>query len=130
VTLGTTADAAALNNLNQVLHIWDLTSSTDEGLFFTDTSNPAGSLLLLRTGDELDTTGDGVADWTLTDFNAATVTADPLSFGDDGLAYVHVDLTPIAGGSATQAIISIAIPEPATLSLAGIGALGLLRRRR
>jgi hypothetical protein len=130
VTLGSTVDAAALNNLEQVIHIWDLTSSTDEGLFFTDTGNVAGTLLLLRTGDELDTTGDGVADFTLTDFNASSTITQPLDFGDDGRIFVDVDLTPIGGGTAVQSIISIVVPEPASLSLVGLGALGLLRRRR
>jgi hypothetical protein len=130
VTLGTTVDAAAVNDLNQVIHIWDLTSSTDEGLFFTDTANVAGSLLLLRTGDQLDTTGDGVADYTLTDFNASSTITQPLDFGDNGLVYVDVDLTPIGGGTATQAIISVAVPEPGALSLLAMGAVGLIRRRR
>ena len=130
VTLGSTVDAAAINDQDQVIHIWDLTSSTDEGLFFTDTANVAGSLLLLRTGDELDTTGDGIADYTLTDFNASSTITQPLDFGDNGLVYVDVDLTPIGGGTATQAIISVAVPEPGALSLLAVGALGLLRRRR
>ncbi len=130
VTLGTTVDGAALNNLNQVLHIWDITSTTDEGLFFTDTANVAGSLLLLRSGDQLDTTGDNVADWTLTDFNASATITDPLAFGDNGLAYIDVDLTPIAGGTVVQAIISVAIPEPGSLALAAIGSLAMLRRRK
>jgi MYXO-CTERM domain-containing protein len=129
VTLGTTVDAAALNDLNQLIHIWDLTSGTDEGLFFTDTANVAGSLLLLRVGDQLDTTGDGVADFTLTDFNASSTITQPLDFGEDGRVYVDVDLTPIGGGTAAQAIISVAVPEPGALSLLALGALGLMRRR-
>ena len=130
VALGTTADGAALNDLNQIIHIWDLTSSTDEGLFFTDTANVAGSLLLLRTGDQLDTTGDGTADFTLTDFNASATITQPLDFGDDGRVFVDVDLTPLGGGTAVQAIISVAIPEPGALALLAVAGMGLLRRRK
>jgi hypothetical protein len=130
VTLGTTADAAAINDLNQVIHIWDLTSGTDEGLFFTDPANVAASLLLLRTGDELDTSGDGTADFTLTDFNASAGITQPLDFGDNGRVYVDVDLTPLGGTDAVQAIISVVVPEPGALSLLAVAGIGLLRRRK
>jgi hypothetical protein len=130
LTYGGTVDAAAINESNQIIHIWDLTSSTDEGLFVTDGTNVASTFLLLRTGDPLDTTGDGTADFTLTDFNASSTITHPLDFGDNGLVYLDVDLTPIGGGTAVQSIISVAVPEPGALALLGIGALGLLRRRK
>lgn len=130
VTLGTTIDAAAINNLNQIIQIWDLTSGTDEGLFFGNANDVGSSILLLRTGDELDVTGNGVADYVLTDFNASATITDPLAFGDDGLVYLDVDLAPIGGGTAERAIISVVVPEPGAISILAIGAAGLLRRRR
>jgi len=130
-TLGTTIDAAAVNNLNQLIQLWD-TSTTTESLFFTgDPNNAAASTIkLLSTNDLLDVNGDTIADYTLTDFNASATITDPIDFGDDGRIFLDVDITPVAGGTALQAIIMIAVPEPGTLGLIGIGALGLFRRRR
>lgn len=131
ITLGTTIDAAAINNLGQILQLWDLSSATDEGLFLGNSDNVSLSTLLLRVGDELDTDGDGDADYILSDFNASSTITHPLVLGDDGWVYLDVDLTTIGTTTVNQAIIGInTIPEPAALSLLGAGGLLLLRRRR
>jgi len=123
--------AAAINNLGQILQLWDLTSTTDEGLFLGDSDNVSLSTLLLRVGDELDTDGDGDADYVLSDFNASSTVTHPLVLGDDGWVYLDVDLTTIGTTTVNQAIIGInTIPEPAALSLLGAAGLLLLRRRR
>jgi hypothetical protein len=130
LTLGTTIDAAAINNLDQIVQLWDLPGTGQEGLFFGSASDVGASVLLVRTGDTLDVNGDNVADFTLTDFNASTTISKPLDFGDAGVVYVDVDLTPIAGGTVVESIIAVAVPEPATVSLALISTAALLARRR
>jgi hypothetical protein len=86
---------------------------------------------VLQLGDTIDTTGDNVADFTLTDFNAATIIDMALDIADDGRIWLDVDLTPIAGGSAVASIIGVTVPEPGSaLALVGIGGIAAIRRRR
>lgn len=131
LTLGSTVDGAAINNLNQVVHIWDLVGTQpNEALFFGNGAALGSSSLLLRTGDLIDTTGDSVADYTLVNFLASTGVAKGMDFGDDGRVFVEVELTPIGGTGVLEAIIAVTIPEPAGIGLiAAAGLLGLRRRR-
>ncbi len=129
VTLGSTLDGAAINNVGNIVQLWDLTSSTDEGLFFGHSSNPELSQLVLRTGDTLDFDGDGVADAVLDDFNASSVVTPPLDLGDDGWIYLDVDITPTGSADSIEAVIGVLVPEPGALSLLACSSLALLRRR-
>jgi hypothetical protein len=124
LTLGTTIDAAVLNNNNEIVQLWDLQAG-GEALFWG-----AASIPLLRTGDELDTTGDGMANWILSDFNVSTTITDPVDFADNGRVFVHVDLTQIGGGTAVDAIISVAVPEPTSFGMAMLCALALALSRK
>ncbi|MBC8107439.1 MAG: PEP-CTERM sorting domain-containing protein [Anaerolineae bacterium] len=80
----------------------------------------------------VDLTGDNVADYTLTDFEASSIINAALDISDNGnIVYVEVGLTPIAGGAEMAAIIGVAVPEPTVaMALLGIGAMGVVRRRR
>jgi hypothetical protein len=91
VTLGSSVNALSINNLNQAIFIWTVTGG--EALFFaSDASNLSGAVLLLRTADEIDEDGDGVGDWTVTDFNASGVIGPGLDLGENGLVYVELDV--------------------------------------
>jgi hypothetical protein len=131
VTLGATIDAASINNLGQIAQIWDIAGATgDEGLFFGHSDDVSASQLLLRVGDQLDTDGDGTADFSLVDFQSSTTITYPLDLGDDGWIYVEVDLMDLSTQTELEAIIGFnTIPEPASLSLVGAAGLLLLRRR-
>ncbi|HRK30255.1 MAG TPA: hypothetical protein PLD59_04175, partial [Tepidisphaeraceae bacterium] len=126
LTLGTTIDAAAINNLNQIVQLWDLPGTSQEGLFFGHADSIGDSILLGRTGDLLDVNGDTVADYTLTDFNGSSTISNPIDLGDGPKIYVDVDLIPIGGTAAVEAIIAFTVPEPGSAALAGIAALQLL----
>lgn len=131
VTLGATVDMVSINNLNQIAAIWDLTPATDEVLLFGDGMNFAATAqVLLRVGDLLDIDGDTVADFTLTDFNASAGVAPGLDISDSGKIYVNVDITPIGGGTAIEAIIGVAIPAPGAAGLMALAAIAGARRRR
>jgi hypothetical protein len=124
---GFTMRAASINNLNQVVHMWG--SGTDEHLFFGDGTDLANSIQLLQTGDEIDVTGDNIADYQVTDFQASTVIGPGLSLAEDGWVYLETNMIPVGGGSTINAIIGLQVPEPATGVALALAAL-MLRRRR
>ena len=84
-----------------------------------------GSLVLARTGDAVDLDGDGLLDDGLfiRDFSV-----DDAVLGGGNLVFA-ARLEDAAGGARGQALLRVAVPEPATLSLLAIPALALLRRR-
>jgi hypothetical protein len=123
---GYTLRAASINNLDQVVHMWG--SSTDEHLFFGLGSALSSSVQLLQTGDQIDTDGDGTADFSITDFQASTVIGPGLSLAEDGWVYVETKMLPIGGGTEIEGIIGILVPEPGTWCLLGLAALALRRR--
>jgi len=131
ITLGVGAAirAASINNAGQVAFIWGWGSGTSaqEYLFLGPGSALASSVKLLGINDEIDVTGDGTADWRITDFNASGTIGPGLDLGPGGLVFVDVDMVPVDGGSTVQAII--AVPEPATALLAALGLLACTRRR-
>src|SRR5690606_16059139 len=96
-------------------------------LFLGNVSDFANAQVLLQTGDLLDTNGDNIADFILSDFLASATITNVMDFSDHGTFFLEVDLTPIAGGTALEAIIGIsvaAVPEPGTMALAGAGVAG------
>lgn len=110
VTLGPTVRGLALNDAGVAVWAWTTSSGpTDEALFVGPADALASaSALVLRTGQGLDTTGDGVADATVVGFAFD---------GDDGhgalqlgaapVVYVRVDLVPAAGGPERTAIVGL-----------------------
>lgn len=129
ITLGGNVRAASINNLNQAAHMWAFGAS-GEALFAGDAANLAASTLLLKTGDTIDVNGDNAADWTVTDFKASNAIGPGLDLGEDGYVYAEVDLTPIGGGAAIEAVIRLAIPTPGTLGALALAGLAASRRRR
>jgi hypothetical protein len=130
LTLGATVDMVSINNNNNIAMIWDVVGATGaEALFYGPGSNLlAGSTALLRTGDLLDFNGDNDADVILTDFTASATIAPGLDIADNGVIYVNVSVTPIAGGAAFEAVI--AIPAPGAVSVLGLAGVVAMRRRR
>ncbi len=121
-----TFDGAAINNLNEVVFIAD--TDLVETLFWAaDASNLGGAIALLSVGDLVDVDGDLIGDYTLTDFNAATIASQGMDFADDGMLYISVDLRDDAGLT-VDAIIGVAVPAPSALLGLGLGAA--MRRRR
>ena len=127
---GAATRAISINNLNQVVHMWGWGSgaSLQEHLFFGDGADLANSIRLLSLGDEIDADGDGIADFLLTDFSASTVVGPGLRLAEDGYVFLEVVMRSIAEQTTHNAIIRVAIPEPASLVLLALA--GLLLRRR
>ena len=127
LTLGSSVNAASMNELSQVAFIW--TSSLSETLFFGDGAALPGSIALLSVGDEIDVDGDLIADYAIADFEASGVVGPGLDLAEDGYVFVEVGMIPVTGGDEIAAIIRVAIPEPACLLLMAVGGLALIRRR-
>ena len=102
--------AASLNDLNHVAHAWGTSSA--EYLFLGRAESLGDSLLVLAVGDEIDTDGDDVADWVVTDFNASTVIGPGIELAENGYVHLEVDLEPIGGGDEVEAILAMMFPWP------------------
>ena len=102
---GATASALHINNLGQVVMMWDV--GDVETVFL---SCEAGSIaqtarIVLTTGRGLDFDGDGTTDAVVTDFNATSGTPHE-AFSDDGRLYLEVDLDH-GDGDTVEAIIEL-----------------------
>ncbi len=128
VTISGTFDGCAINEDDEAVFLAD-TSLTETLFFAPNASNLAGALALLSIGDEVDVNGDTAGDYTLVDFNAATIASQGMDFGTDGFVYLSVDLEDDSGAE-FEAIISVRVPAPGGLGLlAAIGLAGVRRRR-
>jgi hypothetical protein len=76
---------------------------------------PSDGVLLLATDDEVDGDGDGLADATVTDFNASGVIGPGLDLGDSGEIFVEVDLD--YGAGELGAVIAFALPACPSLDV-------------
>lgn len=129
VTLGTSVNAASINNLNQAAFIWSLAGSGEALFFASDASDLASSRLILQVGDMVDYNNDGIAEATILDFNASTTIAPGLQFSDHPWVYLEVDLMDV-GGVTHEAIIRVAIPAPGAAGLLAVAGAFASRRRR
>jgi len=99
LTLGSTVRGFDLNENGTVVFGWTLTSTTDEGIFMADISDvPGTATLIARTGDLLDTTGDGVGDWLLADVNPSAGQG-ALSLSPADVLFVSLGVEPVGGGT-------------------------------
>lgn len=105
--VGTTSAPRALgiNNLNQVAHIWGVTTTAEYLFISCDATNMSDADLLLAIGDQVDVDGNGSADATVTDFAASTAIGNGIVLAENGLVYVEVNLD--YGSGNLEAIIGV-----------------------
>ncbi|MCA9729820.1 MAG: hypothetical protein KC729_19205, partial [Candidatus Eisenbacteria bacterium] len=96
--------AAAINDLNQVAHLWG--SGTNEHLFLGDGNDLAGSIDLLAVGDSVDVDGGG-PDWVITDFNASGTLGPGLDLAEDGVVWVEVDADDLSDATSHELILGV-----------------------
>ena len=105
---GATLRSASINNEGKVVHTWGF--GTEEHMFVGDGPTlGTSSVRILSLGDQVDTTGDGAPDYTVTDFEASTVIGPGASFSDDDFVYVEVSLSTEVGPE-FEAIIRVDVP--------------------
>lgn len=117
IASGATFRAAAINDLNQVAHLWGVT--TAEWLFFGEGADLAGSSLLLAVADSIDVDGDETADYIVTDFNAAASVGPGLDLSENGLVYVDVDVRPLDSATSVAAILRLTVGPVSAVAAAG-----------
>lgn len=130
-SLAGSVNALSLNNNGEAVFVWGFNDglTTEEALFYaSDASDmPGTTQMLLRVGDSIDTTGDGIADFTVTDFNASAGIGPGLDLADDGRVHAEVDLVPSAGGVEFEAIITLDLNTDGPCNLADLAdAFGVL----
>jgi hypothetical protein len=110
----------SINNLGQIAHIWEAgTSPNVTGtLFVTLDPNDAinSTVALVSAQVPIDTTGNGVADALIADFEASATIAPGLDFSDHPWVYIEVelrDIDPDSGGLGApyEAIIRVPFPQ-------------------
>ncbi len=128
VTLGT--DVRGIGLRDDGFAVWAWTTSagaTDEALFVGQASDLAGtSRLVVRTGDGLDTTGDGAADYMVDDFEFSNADGHAaLDLGSSAVVWVRLGIVPVGGGSTRDAIVGLDLSAltPAEPSAPGAGAI-------
>jgi hypothetical protein len=109
--LSSTFNAASISNQGRIAFIANL--GTVESLVAGHASNLSASTStrLLAVGQQIDTNGDLAADFVVSNFLASNTIAPGLDLADDGRVFARVDLTPVGGGTAVQAIIGLAMPS-------------------
>ncbi len=114
VTLGTSVQAAAINDLGQAVFIWNDGGGGEHLFFASDASNLGGATRLLSTGDLIDTNNDTLPNFEVVDFNASITIGPGLDLAEDGFVYVEVDVIAVAGvlGIDVEAIIRLGLPVP------------------
>ncbi len=120
VTLGSTDRGIALRNDGIAAWAWTTSVGTaDEALFVGQASDlAASSLLVLRTGDGLDTTGDMVADYTVADFESlASDGQGSFDWTGGTTLFTMLELTPAAGGD--NIVANVGLDMSAFLPTAG-----------
>ena len=99
-----------LNENNSLAFVWDVVDETDQlqSLFFaSDAADLSNLTVVASVGDEIDVDGDGIADWTLNNFQAGSSNGSSIALSEGGTIYVTVDLRSIDGGTFAQAIVGI-----------------------
>lgn len=102
---GATANAVHINNLGQVVMMWDVGDVETVFLSCEAEAIARTASIVLTTGRGLDFNGDGTTDAVVTDFNASAGTPHE-AFSDDGRLYLEVDLD-YGDGNTVEAIIEL-----------------------
>jgi hypothetical protein len=119
-TLTGSPSAIGLNDLRQVAAIWGANRGE---LLFVITPSVAGPQVdvLMKVGDEVDINDDGIADGTITDFNASTAVAPGLDLPRQCRVCADVDVQLISGGTVGAIVCAPLPPAPGLADLDGSG---------
>ena len=128
VVLGAEVRGIGLRNDGVAVWAWTTEAgAADEALFAGHAADLGGtSRLVLRTGQGLDTNGDGAADYTVDDFEFSNTDGHAaLDMGGEDVVYVRLSIVPVAGGDARDAIVGVDLSTltPSEPGTPGAGAI-------
>lgn len=104
---GDTIRGLAVNNAGMVCHAWG-SFSGGEYVFLGEGSDlAASSVRLIGTGDTIDTTGDGVGDFLVTDLENSTIDGGQIGLDGAGNVTVQISVEPLEGGDEFEMIVRI-----------------------
>lgn len=113
-----TFDGISMNNFGKIVFVVSYAGGT-ETLFETDINDVVGNCkAILSTGDFLDIDNNGVSDFIVDDFNAASF--PDLDLSDHNFVYLELDVTPVAGGTSDEALVKIQLDCPGSISLSNL----------
>mgnify|MGYP005836106631 CR=1 FL=1 len=95
---------ASINNLGQVVHVWNVGNSSNRIVFLAPVTDLLGGCVLVRHNDLLDLDGDGVGDRVVTNIQVSQISSPGLDFADDGYLFLRVTTTDLAGGDSRVGI--------------------------
>ena len=109
-TLDGSVRGVQLNENNSLAFVWDVNDGTNQlqSLFSaSDAADLSNLTIVASVDDEIDVDGDGIADWTLNNFQTGSSNGSSIALTEGGIIYVTVDLRSIDGATFAQAIIGI-----------------------
>jgi hypothetical protein len=128
VALETGVRANSINNIGKMAVEWNL-APAGAGVFYGDVDNMPNAACLLKIGDMIDYTGDGVADAGITWLDARTQDGPGITLSDHEFLFIEATLLDVGSNTQYEAILRLDVGPlgncPANIVNSGASANGV-----